>query len=106
MAETCHFRVGVRHFGGACARERPLRGCSEPAGLRAPSPPGHPGLRSPGAEAGLGGTSAVSVLRLLAFVLPLGLDTFAVAAALGATGGLTGRDRLRVSVLFVAFEGG
>jgi hypothetical protein len=40
----------------------------------------------------------VSVLRLLAFVLPLGLDTFAVAAALGATGGLTGRDRLRVSV--------
>jgi putative Mn2+ efflux pump MntP len=48
----------------------------------------------------------VSVLRLLAFVLPLGLDTFAVAAALGAAGSLTGRDRLRVSVLFVMFEGG
>ena len=54
----------------------------------------------------LRGTGAVSVLRLLAFVLPLGLDTFAVAAALGATGSLTGRDRLRVSVLFVVFEGG
>jgi putative Mn2+ efflux pump MntP len=48
----------------------------------------------------------VSVLRLVAFVLPLGLDTFAVAAALGAAGSLTGRDRLRVSVLFVVFEGG
>jgi putative Mn2+ efflux pump MntP len=48
----------------------------------------------------------VSVLRLLAFVLPLGLDTFAVAAALGATGSLTGRDRLRLSALFVVFDGG
>lgn len=46
------------------------------------------------------------MLRLLAFVLPLGLDSFAVAAALGATGNLTGRDRLRVSALFVTFEGG
>lgn len=50
--------------------------------------------------------SAVNVLRLLAFVLPLGLDSFAVAAALGATGDLTIRDRLRVSALFVVFEGG
>ena len=48
----------------------------------------------------------MNVLRLLAFVLPLGLDTFAVSAALGATGDLTARDRLRVSVLFVVFEGG
>ena len=48
----------------------------------------------------------MNVLRLLAFVLPLGLDTFAVAAALGATGDLTTRDRLRVSALFVVFEGG
>ena len=48
----------------------------------------------------------MSVLGLLAFVLPLGLDTFAVAAALGATGNLTTRDRLRVSALFVVFEGG
>lgn len=47
-----------------------------------------------------------SVLRLLAFVLPLGLDSFAVAAALGAAG-LTGAgERLRVSVIFVAFEAG
>ena len=48
----------------------------------------------------------MSVLRLLAFVLPLGLDSFAVAAALGAAGDLTARDRLRVTVLFVVFEGG
>jgi putative Mn2+ efflux pump MntP len=48
----------------------------------------------------------MSMLRLLAFVLPLGLDSFAVAAALGAAGKLTARDRLRVSALFVVFEGG
>ena len=48
----------------------------------------------------------MNVLRLLAFVLPLGLDSFAVAAALGATGDLTSRDRLRLSALFVVFEGG
>lgn len=48
----------------------------------------------------------MSILRLLAFVLPLGLDSFAVAAALGAAGTLTARDRLRVSALFVVFEGG
>ena len=48
----------------------------------------------------------MNVLRLLAFVLPLGLDSFAVAAALGAAGDLTSRDRLRVSALFVMFEGG
>jgi manganese efflux pump family protein len=46
------------------------------------------------------------MLRLLAFVLPLGVDSFAVAAALGAAG-LTGtRERLRVSLIFVAFEAG
>jgi hypothetical protein len=46
------------------------------------------------------------MVRLLAFVLPLGLDSFAVAAALGAAG-LTGAwDRLRVSLVFVAFEAG
>lgn len=44
--------------------------------------------------------------RLIAFVLPLGLDSFAVAAALGATGRLSGRTRLRISALFVAFEAG
>src|SRR5579875_459889 len=46
----------------------------------------------------------MSVLRLLAFVLPLGLDDFAVAAALGAAGKLTVRDRLRIAILFVVFE--
>jgi manganese efflux pump family protein len=54
------------------------------------------------------------VLRLLAFVLPLGLDSFAVAAAIGAAqatsqeaGQMAGRWlRLRVSLVFVLFEGG
>lgn len=48
----------------------------------------------------------MSVLRLLAFVLPLGLDSFAVAAALGASTRLTGRARLQISAVFVIFEGG
>jgi putative Mn2+ efflux pump MntP len=43
------------------------------------------------------------VLKLLLFVLPLGLDTFAVSAALGLQG-LPKRDRLRVSLLLTAFE--
>jgi manganese efflux pump family protein len=46
------------------------------------------------------------VLKLLAFVLPLGLDSFAVAAALGAGRVVTVRQRLRVSLVFVVFEGG
>jgi manganese efflux pump family protein len=46
------------------------------------------------------------MLRLIAFVLPLGLDSFAVAAAIGATGRLPGRTRLRISLLFMAFEAG
>jgi hypothetical protein len=41
------------------------------------------------------------VLKLLAFVLPLGVESFATAAALG-----TRRQRWRLSLLFVAFEGG
>lgn len=44
-------------------------------------------------------------LKLVGLVLPLGLDTFAVAAALGIAG-LKGQDRLRVSLLFTAFEVG
>jgi manganese efflux pump family protein len=46
------------------------------------------------------------VLRLLAFVLPLGLDSFAVAAAIGATQVTGFWLRLRVSLVFVLFEGG
>jgi putative Mn2+ efflux pump MntP len=46
------------------------------------------------------------VLKLLAFVLPLGLDSFAVAAAIGATGPVAAGQRLRISVIFVAFEAG
>jgi manganese efflux pump family protein len=46
------------------------------------------------------------VLKLLAFVLPLGLDSFAVAAALGASQVTSAWQRLRVSLVFVLFEGG
>jgi putative Mn2+ efflux pump MntP len=45
--------------------------------------------------------------RLLAFVLPLGLDSFAVAAAIGAAGVAAGwRARLRISLIFMIFEAG
>src|SRR5581483_476004 len=47
-----------------------------------------------------------SVIRLLAFVLPLGLDSFAVAAELGAARPTGLAARLRISALFVAFEAG
>jgi putative Mn2+ efflux pump MntP len=46
----------------------------------------------------------VVIARLIAFVIPLGLDTFAVSAALGL-GGLSPRQRLRVSLVFAVFEG-
>jgi manganese efflux pump family protein len=48
----------------------------------------------------------MSVLKLLAFVLPLGLDSFAVAAAIGALQVTTVWQRLRISLVFVVFEGG
>lgn len=50
--------------------------------------------------------SLSQVGKLLAFVLPLGVDTFAVAAALGARGVATTQQRRRITTLFVAFEGG
>jgi putative Mn2+ efflux pump MntP len=46
------------------------------------------------------------VARLLAFVLPLGLDSFAVAAAIGAAGAPSWRARLRISLIFMIFEAG
>jgi putative Mn2+ efflux pump MntP len=46
------------------------------------------------------------LLKLLAFVLPLGLDSFAVAAAIGAAAPTGWRTRLRISVVFVTFEAG
>jgi manganese efflux pump family protein len=46
------------------------------------------------------------VPKLLAFVLPLGLDSFAVAAAIGAMQVTTMWQRLRISLVFVIFEGG
>ncbi len=46
------------------------------------------------------------MLKLLAFVLPLGLDSFAVAAAIGAIQATRVWQRLRISLIFVIFEGG
>lgn len=43
------------------------------------------------------------MLRLLLFVIPLGLDTFAVSAALGAAG-LPKQQRLKISLLLSGFE--
>jgi putative Mn2+ efflux pump MntP len=46
------------------------------------------------------------MLKLLAFVLPLGLDSFAAAAAVGAAQATTASQRLRISLILVIFEGG
>jgi manganese efflux pump family protein len=46
------------------------------------------------------------VLKLLAFVLPLGLDSLAVAAAIGAVQAPAWRQRLRITLVFVVFEAG
>lgn len=43
------------------------------------------------------------MLKLILFVLPLGLDTFAVSAALGVAR-LPRRDRLKISLLMASFE--
>ena len=43
------------------------------------------------------------MVKLVLFVLPLGLDTFAVSAALGLAG-LPRRRRLKISLLLSAFE--
>jgi putative Mn2+ efflux pump MntP len=43
------------------------------------------------------------VLKLLLFVIPLGFDTFAVAAALGVRG-LPARERLKASLVMSSFE--
>lgn len=48
----------------------------------------------------------MSIWQLLAFVLPLGLDSFAVSAALGASGQMRLRDKVRISAVFVVFEAG
>jgi manganese efflux pump family protein len=43
-------------------------------------------------------------LRIAAFVLPLGLDTFALSVALGLSG-MDARTRVQTSLLFTLFEG-
>lgn len=45
------------------------------------------------------------LVGLVLFLLPLGIDTFAVAAAAGASR-LSGSTRWRISAMFVIFEGG
>jgi len=45
-------------------------------------------------------------LALLGFVLPLALDSFAVAAAVGSAGTLSASTRWRITALFVLFEAG
>jgi manganese efflux pump family protein len=45
------------------------------------------------------------MLRVIGFLIPLGLDTFAVAAALGMAG-IPARQRLRVGIAFPLFEMG
>jgi putative Mn2+ efflux pump MntP len=45
------------------------------------------------------------LLLSAALLLPLGLDTFALGAALGVAG-LAKEDRLRVSLVFTLFEAG
>jgi manganese efflux pump family protein len=45
------------------------------------------------------------MVKLLAFVLPLAVDSFAIAALLGASG-VTGVQRWRITGLFVVFEAG
>jgi putative Mn2+ efflux pump MntP len=45
------------------------------------------------------------VWKLIAFVLPLAVDSFAVAALLGA-GGVTPAQRRRITAVFVVFEAG
>lgn len=47
----------------------------------------------------------IHILTIAAFVLPLGLDTFALSAALGVAG-LSSEERLRASLILTAFEAG
>ena len=46
------------------------------------------------------------MLKLLAFVLPLGIEAFAAGAAIGAAAVASAWQRLRISLIFVIFEGG
>lgn len=43
------------------------------------------------------------IVKIIALVVPLGLDTFAVSVALGVSGA-SARQRMRTSLLFSAFE--
>jgi putative Mn2+ efflux pump MntP len=49
--------------------------------------------------------SLTEIGKVAAYVLPLGVDSFAVAAAVGAAG-VKPEARLRITALFVAFEAG
>ena len=49
--------------------------------------------------------TAATALRLIALIVPLALDTFAVSAAIGLAG-MTAAQRLRIALVFTAFEAG
>lgn len=49
------------------------------------------------------GYGVLRVFTAIAFILPLGMDTLALSAALGLAG-MDARDRLRTSLIFSAFE--
>lgn len=53
----------------------------------------------------VGAYAQLVVAKLVALILPLGLDTLAVAAAIGAAG-VSAQQRVRISILFTAFETG
>lgn len=53
----------------------------------------------------MGPPPVAEAIRVAAFVLPLGIDTFAIAAALGTLRPRL-RTRIRISALFVVFEVG
>ena len=87
--------------------KRPRPGCYR-RGIRRVGTPGLAGPqgdapeRSPSSGAYAGRLTG-DTLKLIAFILPLALDTFGVALALGIAG-LPPRSRIRVALLFAGFE--
>jgi manganese efflux pump family protein len=73
-------------------------GCSPKTESSARAQAARPNIRVPP-------SAQLVVAELIALVFPLGLDTFAVGAALG-TPGVSPAHRLRISLLFTAFEAG
>jgi putative Mn2+ efflux pump MntP len=94
------FRASVTYSKTKPRRSRLLRVASSAIGMARVC------QRRPGRAPSRSGCQSGDVLKLLAFVLPLGLDSFTIAAAIGAAQPVTARQRLRISLIFVAFEAG